>query len=259
MRSVFLAAALIAGGAAIARADTVTVGYFDPAAGMPGIQILGQASGTNPIVQLLGLPILPTGPTGFGFDQILAAVIPPGGNSISGGIPGAVNPTFEFVFNDGFSPPQGGTAYLYASWEGTLDPIATLRTTWGAIEAPPLNPGFTLTTQILTCQTSNPFCGPFVGGGTVNGQDQFSGGVSLRDITLTSILPGEQFKITEVFAFTGGPSPPFAQGDVGGLIMTTPGKAVPAPIVGAGLPGFASALAALGLYLLRRRRRQREG
>ena len=71
-----------------AYADTVTIGYFDPAAGMSGIQVLGTASGTSPMVQLLGNPILPTGVTGFGFDQILAMVIPPGGNSLSGGLGG---------------------------------------------------------------------------------------------------------------------------------------------------------------------------
>ena len=73
-----------------AYADTVTIGYFDPAAGMSGIQVLGTASGTSPMVQLLGHPILPTGVTGFGFDQILAMVIPPGGNSLSGGLGGHV-------------------------------------------------------------------------------------------------------------------------------------------------------------------------
>src|SRR4029077_15214241 len=33
-----------------AYADTVTIGYFDPAAGMSGIQVLGTASGTSPDV-----------------------------------------------------------------------------------------------------------------------------------------------------------------------------------------------------------------
>jgi hypothetical protein len=237
------------------RADTVTIGYFDPAAGLSGIQVLGQASGTFPMVQLIGLPIFPTGPTGFGFDQILAAVIPPGGNSISGGL-GGPNPTFEFTFNDGFSPPQGGTSYLYATWEGvyTGDPLTIMPTVWGSIEAP-ANPGYTLTTQVLICNTPNPFCGPFVGGGTVVGQDQFSGPPSLDSITLTGLLPGQNFKISEMFAFTGGPSPPFAQGDVGGLIMTTlqsPMTPVPAPLAGAGIPGLLAALA--GLVWLRRRR-----
>jgi|SRR6516162_2937606 len=41
-----------------ALADTVTIGYFDPAANMPGIQIIGTTSGpittTSPTVQLLG-------------------------------------------------------------------------------------------------------------------------------------------------------------------------------------------------------------
>jgi hypothetical protein len=29
-------------------------------------------------------------------------------------------PTFEFSFNDGFAPPQGGNIRLYATWEGVV-------------------------------------------------------------------------------------------------------------------------------------------
>ena len=243
-------------GVELAMADTVTIGYFDPAAGIPGIQVLGTATGASPMVSLQGLPILPTGPTGFGFDSIVAAFIPPGGNAISGGIPGAVNPTLEFTFNDGFSPPQGGTSYLYATFQGTVtgnNPF-TMPTIWGVIETPPANPGYTLTTQVLTCNTPNPFCGPFVGGGVVNGQDQFTS-QTLHDITLTTILPGQPFKITEVFAFSGGPHPPFAQGDVGGLIMTTLNPTpVPAPIVGTG--PAAAMVGAFFLWLACKRRRK---
>jgi len=242
-----------------AHADNVTIGYFDPAAGMSGIQILGTASGTSPIVQLLGNPIFPTGVTGFGFDQILAMVIPPGGNSLSGGL-GGPNPTFEFTFNDGFAPPQGGTAYLYATWTGSSPGgIAAMPTLWGTIETPPSNPGYTVTTQVLTCNTPNPFCGPFVGGTlSFAGQDQFSNGLRLDSMTLTGVLPtpgieaqNAQFKITEVFAFTGGTHPPFAQGDVGGLIETTyvlPQVPVPGPEVGMGLPGVVVLLGGLLWY-----------
>jgi hypothetical protein len=249
----------------MAHADTVTIGYFDPAAGMSGINILGTNSGVNPIVQLLGSPIFPTGPTGFGFDHILAMVIPPGGNNLSGGLGGA-NPTFEFTFNDGFAPPQGGTAYLYATWTGTYTgtPLITMPTHWGTIETPQVGtPGFTVTTQVLVCSTPNPFCGPFVGGIAPNGfagQDQFSNGLRTDDMTLTALLPGQQFMITEVFAFTGGTHPPFAQGDVGAVIETTlssPNVPVPAPIVGAGLPGILASL--FGSWLWWRKRRAEKG
>ncbi len=60
-----------------ALADTVTIGFFDPAANMSGIQILSQVSGpitaNSPINQILDHPLLVG--SGFGFDQIIAMVI----------------------------------------------------------------------------------------------------------------------------------------------------------------------------------------
>ena len=249
-----------------AIADTVTIGYFDPGAGMSGIQVLGSSSGTSPIVTLQGTPhnnqvtdpaFMPTGVTGFGFDTILAMVIPPGGNSLSGGL-GGIFPTFEFMFSDGFVPPQGGTAYLYATWQGTFTgsgPI-TMPTQWGAFEMPKVQNGYNVTSQVLICNTPNPFCGPFVGGisqpGGFAGQDQFLNTLRTDDITLSAILPGQNFKITEMFAFSGNAGPP--QGDVGAFQMTTLHNPipVPGPIVGMGLPGLVSGL--LGMLFLWRRK-----
>jgi hypothetical protein len=225
-----------------AYADTVTIGYFDPAAGMPGIQILSSVSGpvtpNSPINQILDHPLLLG--SGFGFDQIIAMVIPPTGNVYSGSL-GGPNPTFEFAFNDGFVPIRGGTIYLYATWEGTLtgNPF-TFPTVWGTSEMPSVKNGYTVTSQVLVCNTPNPFCGPFVGGGTVIGQDVFSDTIRTDSVTLTGVLPSPSFKITEMFAFSGNAGPP--QGDVGAFIETTlfdpPPVNVPAPIAGAGLPGL---------------------
>jgi hypothetical protein len=258
MKKLLLASTILFSTAA--NADTVTVGYFDPAAGMNGIQVLGTNSGVNPMVMLIGNPILPSGVTGFGFDQIAAFVIPPGGNNLSGGLGGNF-PTFEFTFNDGFAPPQGGVSYLYATWQGTFtgSGAITMPTLWGSIESPPpsANPGYTITTQVLVCNTPNPFCGPFVGGtSSFAGQDQFSNTNRLDSTTLTALLPGQDFKITEVFAFSGGTHPPFAQGDVGGLIETTlqSPTPVPAPIVGS---GPIATFVGLGMIWLARRRQRR--
>jgi len=263
----------------LAHADTVTIGYFDPAAvdANLGIKVLATTTAPvttmSPIILQTGLPIFlggnPANPsTQFGFDAIGATVIPPGGNVISGGIPGAVLPTFEFFFNDGFVPPSGGSIYLYATWQGTLDahgvPSITLPTQWGTDEMPKNAQGLTVTTQVLVCNTPNPFCGPFVGGiSSFAGQDQFANQLRVGNITLSAVLPGvgiespnTAFKITEVFAFTGAPGPfgcPTCppQGDVGAFIMTTP-VPVPAPIVGTG--PAAGLVGAFMLWLARRRR-----
>src|SRR5262252_4724027 len=108
-----------------ALADTVTIGYFDPAAidANLGIKVLATTTAPvtamSPIILQTGMPIFlggnPANPsTQFGFDAIGAMVIPNTGNIYSGGL-GGPNPTFQFWFNDGFVPPSGGAFYLYAT------------------------------------------------------------------------------------------------------------------------------------------------
>src|SRR5215471_15507736 len=148
----------------IARADTVTIGYFDPAAvdANLGIKVLATTTAPvttmSPIILNTGLPIFlggnPANPsTQFGFDSIGAMVIPNTGNIYSGGL-GGPNPTFQFFFNDGFVPPAGGSIYLYATWQGSIgpgDPPITMPTQWGTSEMAANAHGLTVTTQVLVC------------------------------------------------------------------------------------------------------------
>ena len=76
-----------------ARADKLTVGFWDASQGINTpvttlASVTAPITTTGPIIQLLpqqqGQPLF-VGPSGFGFDQIIAMVIPPSGNVFSGG------------------------------------------------------------------------------------------------------------------------------------------------------------------------------
>jgi hypothetical protein len=253
LKKLLLASTLLA---SPAYADVVSVGFFDPAQGVPGIQTIGTTTGpidfNGPLVDLIGAPLILG--SGFGFGQIAATVIQPGGNVVSGGLPGSTIPTFEFAFDDGFTPPQGGTIYLYATWSGvnTSDNAIMMPSLFNTWQIPPGSNGITVKSDIRLCPDSN-FCGAFTSpgvvppGGEVTAQDAT---LNTGVITLASIAPGQPFTIGETFAFSSTGMPP--TGDVGSFIMTsafapTP---VPGPVVGAGLPGLFSLI---GLWWYRRR------
>jgi len=189
-------------------------------------------------------------------------VIPPTGNILSGGL-GGPGPTFQFSFNNGFAPPQGGNIRLYATWQGALtsgDSI-TLPSRFATDEMPPGINGFTVAEQIFICGGGGLFCDNYVtGGGTLMAQDNFHDVLRVDTVTLTGFAPGQPFSITEVFDFTQdrGTFPFAPQGNVGATIMTDPVDypvPVPGPIAGAGLPGLILAGGG-GLLGWWRRRRQ---
>jgi len=235
-----------------ALADTLTVGFWDATQGVSTpvttlASVTAPITTTGPIIQLLpqqqGQPLF-VGPSGFGFDQIIAMVIPPSGNGFSGGL-GGLGPTFEFSFNDGFAPPQGGNIRLYATWQGavTAGSSITLPSYFAVDELPPGKNGFTVASQIFICGGGGLFCDNYVtGGGTLLYQDEFHDVKRVDTLTLTGFVPGQLFSITEVFDFTQdrGTFPFAPQGDVGATIMTDPAASVPVPgpIAGAGLPGL---------------------
>jgi hypothetical protein len=249
MKKLALAAAMMTA-VTPAVADTITIGYAD--ANTNGSVVTLQAT-PGTVNQLLpvagsGQPLF-IGTAGFGFDQIIALLIPP---SQSGSAP-----TFEFAFNDGFVPPQGGTIHLFATWQGattggssiTLPSLFQVFEQAGGGGQPN---GLFVNEQIFVCANAAVFCdNNLVGGGRLVGSTTITDQLSTSFPTFAGTAPGQPFSVTLEFTFgqdRAGAPPSLPQGDVGAAILTTVNGsvAVPGPIAGAGLPGL---LGGLGTFL----------
>jgi hypothetical protein len=248
MKILILAAALAV--ATPAAADTLTIGYAD--ASTSGAVVPIATSAGTPI-QILGNPFLLG--SGFGFDQITTLLIPSNQSGLGG-----TAPTFEFAFNDGFVPPQGGTIRLYSTWQGatTAGGAITLPSIFQTFEMPGGVNGLFVAEQIFVCPLGGLFCDDFlVGGGTLVGSTTITDQLLTTSPKFAGTAPGQPFAITEVFTF-GQDRGTFANspvGDVGAAILTTPigtPVTVPGPIAGAGVPGAMLGMALWGLWRRRK-------
>jgi hypothetical protein len=194
MRKLLLALALAAEPAGcyeMAHADTISIGFRDFNQVGPGGAITTIVVSGQPIVQLL--PQTPGQPqflgSGFGFDQIIAMVMPPGGNQFSGGL-GGPSPTFEFAFSDGFVPPQGGTIQLFATWQGALTAgnVILLPSLFETNEMPAGHNGLIVGEQIFVCGFAVVYC---TDGSKLSGQDVIQDTLRADKITLAAPAPGQ--------------------------------------------------------------------
>jgi hypothetical protein len=204
-----------------ARAETVTIGVWDPA-----------AYGTNAVV-----PYFTTGPAFNVLTNQFFGTF--GGNSATVASTNANGTTtYEFAIDDIFAT-QPDTARIYATWSGITTPVPQLSipSIFQVNEGPV--PGFTIATQLFICGNVL-FCDNYItGGGTLLGSQIFpSAQPGTTFPTFNTTAPGSPYSLTEVFTVAYTPSG--VLGDVGGAILATPvdpPAAVPGPIVGAGLPG----------------------
>jgi len=213
-----------------AHAVSITVGWWDHAVGGGVTPIYSQNSGNLFTIQGNIL-----GPT---FGGVLSAVLTPNGY-------------YESAINNIFAS-NVSTGRIYTTFSGVTvtgnNPL-TLPTIFQRTED--ALPGWTLVEQVFICGNVM-FCDNYiVGGGTGIGADDFVNGQLRTDfLTLSGIMPGQPFNITEVFHIVSdGPGAHLA-----GAILVDPAASVPGPVVGAGLPGLI--LASGGLLGWWRRRQK---
>jgi len=217
MKKLLLAAALAVAAPSAANAVSITVGWWDNVVGSGVHQIYSQNSGS--LFTLNGQWFGPT------FAGVLSALETPDGY-------------YESAINNIFATTVG-TGRIYTTFSGitvTGNNPLTIPIIFQRSED--ALPGWTLVEQVFICGNVM-FCDNYItGGGTLIGADAFVNGQLRTDFfTLSGIMPGQPFNITEVFHLVSdGPGAHLA-----GAILVDPAATVapvPAPIAGAGLPGL---------------------
>src|SRR6476660_2709705 len=231
VKKLLLAAALAVAAPSAANAVSITVGWWDNVVGGGVQQIYSQNSGS--LFTLNGQWFGPT------FGGVLSALETPNGY-------------YESAINNIFATTVG-TGRIYTTFSGitvTGNNPLTIPIIFQRSED--ALPGWTLVEQVFICGNVM-FCDNYItGGGTLIGADAFVNGQLRTDFfTLSGIMPGQPFNITEVFHIvSNGPGAHLAA-----AILVDPAAPVPGPIAGAGLPGLM--LAGGGLLGWWRRRQRR--
>jgi hypothetical protein len=210
-----------------ATADTFVIGLWDAANPGAGILPLASSNGTE-IIRLHQ----DGGQPNLGLFQ---------GNSTMVTFTNSDGSVFREAAFDDVSATTSDTIRLYYSFTGVTVPSTQLNfpVIFQAGEAVP--PGFTVAEQIFTCGNTPLFCDDFItGGGTLQAMQVWtSTGTVFTSFNAT--VPSTSFQIDEVFTIAyDGSRGDGTLGNVAGAILTQPDVVhpVPAPVVGAGLPGL---------------------
>jgi len=198
---------------------SMTVGWWDATVSRGVTTVYSQNTGNLFTIQGWGPKFF--GPT---FGGVLSALETP-------------NDYYESAINNIFAT-RDSTGRIYTTFSGitvTGNNPLTLPTIFQRTED--ALPGWPLVEQVFICGNVMLCDNSIVGGGTGLYADAFVNGQLRTDfLTLSGIMPGQPFNITEVFHIVSNG----AGSHLAGAILVDPAGSVPVPgpIAGAGLPGL---------------------